>query len=130
LTAGHVRATVRLVSLLIRISLTMAIVIQASPMRVCAWEELATGGDCHARDGSDSDPDHGSSTPHHHCVCESPGPSMRQGPSPLQADHLSGLPGAAPVYWNVQPFLASNAVPIDCAASDPPDLGCSIPMLT
>jgi hypothetical protein len=127
LTAGHVRATVRSVSQLIRLMLTIAIVVQASPMRACAWEELATGSDCHERDGSDAG--HGSSTPDHHCVCESPGPSMRQAPDPLQGDHLSGVSGAASAYWDLQPFLSYRPVPIGRASSDPPDSGHTVPML-
>jgi hypothetical protein len=79
LTPHNPRATVGAVSQLGCILVAATILIQASPVRACAWEQLIAGSACHDRDSSE--PDHAPWDREHDCVCAMPFATIHPGPA-------------------------------------------------
>jgi hypothetical protein len=127
LTGAHVQANLHAVSRQLLIVALALIVFQSTSLRACALEKFALGGNCHDRDNSD--PSHSHQSSNHHCVCESPSPTMQRTPKSVNLTDSAWILDVIPSQ--PQPGLLSLVftAPIDRDPLDPPDRCCNLPRL-
>jgi hypothetical protein len=108
-------------------ALIVAVAMQASPARVCAWEQIALGSTCHERDGSDAH--HTDSTADHHCVCDAPGMTMHRPAGDSDGCVLWAIAAPVPSEQVVVLRLLERVALVARPPPLPPDACCNLPLL-